>query len=234
MNEGIRRMLDVQVLDQEINKLDKDHKLLKDEVDKLEAEYARRKKILAAMATQATELAKRRAALELDEKTAEEAIKQTTRRMEMVKNARELEALNHQMETARATLSNLDEQLLTLMDEEEQLQKRDHDGRESTTRFIHKAKAEKARLEKLMADNRQLAEGIKVDRARAEARVDEKNREVYDWLRQKQKLLPVRPLQGEACGGCGSLLPPGVVAQIVVNEEPMQCPQCNNFLYSEK
>lgn len=234
MNEGIRRMLDVQVLDQELDRLDKDYKHLKDEVDKLEAEYARRKKILAAMATQATQLAKRRGALELEEKTAEDAIKQTTRRMEMVKNARELEALNHQMEAAQATLGRLDEQLLELMDEEEKLQSREKEGRESTSRFVTKAKAEKARMEKLMADNRQLADGLRTDRERAAARVDEKLMEVFEWLRNKQKMLPVVALQGEACGGCGSLLPPGVVAAMAVAEEPKQCPHCSCYLYADK
>lgn len=232
MNETIRKMLDLQGIDLEIRRLQKELHDYREHLDRLRAEFAKRQKAQEQLQARAADVAARRRKLEDDEKVLEEEIRRATKRMEIVRTPRELEAATHQVETARAHLGEMDEQLLLAMEEEEATEARLKEAGEAHRKFLASATAERARLEPQMKLDTEMLEGLKTDRARAAAAVPADNLRVYEWLWNKHGQPAVVRLEGGACGGCEAMLPPGLVVEVRTAPSPAQCTYCLRYIHA--
>lgn len=232
MNDAVRKMLDLQEIDLETRRLLKEVHDYREHMEKLRADFTRRRTALEQLNARAAELAAQRRKLEDEEKVLEEGIRRATQRMEMVRTPRELEAVTHQVEGSRQHLGQLDEQLLLLMEEEETLATRLKEADEAHHRFLASATAERARLEPQIKLDEEMLAGLKTDRARAAAAVPPDNLRVYEWLWNKHGRPAVVQLEGGACGGCEAMLPTGLVVEIRTSPDPTQCTFCLRYIHA--
>lgn len=230
----IERLLDLQQIDAELRKLDAEQCALPAHIERHRKETIRRAAEIAHLEARRKETAVRRQALEVDLKTREAQAAKFRQQQLLVRTPKELEAITHEIDKCEAHISRLEDEILALIESEEKMAA-EFERLEATRRTQDEHALKQIRqLEALLAEKAQFAKALKTDRAAALERLDEALRPPYEWLLKTYGPTAVVKLDGEACGGCGALLPTSMALRVGTEETPQQCPKCNRFLYKAK
>lgn len=155
-------------------------------------------------------------------------------RQSVVKNPKQAEALELEIERAAAAASTAEEETLQLMEQEETLVKRLATEEGRLERDMQVITPELERLGKLLEENQSMAQALREERIAAINRMDEETRENYEWLVNKHGMgQAVSRVSGAACGGCGSMLLPDQNMKIRDQENLHRCTHCYRFLIAD-
>ncbi|MCX7717933.1 MAG: hypothetical protein N2111_05965 [Candidatus Sumerlaeaceae bacterium] len=227
----IERLRDLQQMDAELRKLESEQRALPAQIDRHRKEIARRAAEIAHLEARRRETAVRRQTLESDLKTREAQATKFRQQQLLVRTPKELDAITHEIEKCESDISRLEDEILALIESEEKLAA-ELARLEAARRTQDEHSAEQIRiLEALLAEKEQLARTLRADRTAALERLDESLRPTYEWLLKTHGPTAVVKLDGEACGGCGALLPASLAMRVGTDEKPHQCPHCNRFLF---
>ncbi len=181
-------------------------------------------------------LAELRAALrerELEAKGADARIKEMEQRLYggRVGNPKELEGLEREVGMLKRQRSQLDDQLLELMEAVDQAQKRHSASADTATRAEAKRAGDvealtrerdtlAARLAELANEREQVRSSLDPDTLRA-----------YDRLRRKAGYA-LSYIRRDACSVCGVAVPTGLVQRVRAGDELVYCSGCGRVLAS--
>lgn len=227
----IERMLDLQQIDAELRKLDAERKALPAQIERHKKDIARRAAEAAQLETRRKAAAIKRQALEVDLKTREGQAAKFRQQQLMVRTPKELEAITHEIEKCDTDISRLEDEILSLIESEEKIAADQVKQEAARTTHDEQAAGQMRLLESLLTEKEQFAQGLKADRAAAFERLEEALRPTYEWLLKTHGPPVVVKLDGEACGGCGALLPPSAALRVGTGDELHQCPHCNRYLF---
>ena len=148
-----------------------------------------------------------------------------------VRNPKELEDLQLDLDSLKRRRSELEDQALEAMDALEQAQQALSDAQRELQQLTEAREAEVIELHDKQASLEREIETVDEDRSRQAARIDEKLLGLYDRLSTSRQGRAVAKVEGGACQGCRISLPINLVQRARGGGEPVQCSSCERILY---
>jgi predicted nucleic acid-binding Zn-ribbon protein len=230
----LRRLLAVQAVDQEIDRLEADRRALQADAEtarlerQVRADRAEERSLQASLA----ETERRGRLAELERQSLEAERERNTQRLYggAVKSPRDIEGLQKNIEGASERISALETTILESMEMVDELRKRLTQVRdriaqgeaalESRRLWVQRRLGEIERLlPRLAAERQEALDGI------APAVVRE-----YERIRRRAQGIAVAVLREGACTGCGVEVSPRLVAEVRRGQAPVTCEHCGRLL----
>ena len=231
MKEDISVLIALQELDTELSGFDRKIEEKKQELTVREQAITEKEALAAQCREKAVELEQSQRDIKASSEDAAERIKERQSKMMQVQTSREHQALLKEIEEAKKTIKDADEQQLQVMEQVE----------------VEAGKAKE--LENLCAGERKLLaeETGKVEKAigklnKQRSTVQEKRDKLaknvpasrikrYDKLLRKRDGLAVVQVIDAVCQGCFMTIPPQKYNDIRLGEQIFSCPTCQRTLY---
>jgi predicted nucleic acid-binding Zn-ribbon protein len=233
----LNKVLTLQQLDLEIDALRAERRgLLVDprEVELQKALEARR--VRAALLHEelaATERLQRMRELERQGQEAER--ERNTRRLYggEVRNSRDLEGLQKNIEGNAGKISELETAILEAMERIDQLTDALGRARDVVAQLEERLQRHRQSSRKRLAAIDRHLPGLRPQRDELAGRIDPAVLREYERLRRRMDGVCVAPVSGSTCGGCGLELPALVQAKLRRTDEPVYCEHCGRLLLGE-
>jgi len=231
LREQIELLASLQKVDREIKEKSETKAVLSGEVRRREEEIQAKQAEVSAVRSEWEE--KERLRREKERLLQEESRKTMERRMRMsrIKNIRELQALQREIDQIKQNNALLEEELLKLMEEleasaasfkekEEGLKKleQEWDGRRS------EMEAQMAEIDRLVADSSTVRHAIAT-----QLNADLIKR--YELIFSRRGGIAVVAVSEGTCQGCYMNLPPQLWNEIIRSDKLILCPSCHRILY---
>jgi predicted nucleic acid-binding Zn-ribbon protein len=164
-------------------------------------------------------------------KEAQELLKKYEKQSENVKNNREFEAINKEIE-----IQGLDIKLAEkhIKDSNEDLQEKSlqHESINKTISAKEKnLEIKKGELDKIIADNEKEEKHLNKDIQKAREAVEERLLAGYERIRKSYRNgLAVVPIVRDSCGGCFNSIPPQRQSEIKQHKKVIVCENCGRIL----
>jgi predicted nucleic acid-binding Zn-ribbon protein len=231
LREQIEILASLQNVDREIKDKNLAKKSLTDEIDKRENEIGQKRREVAQLKAEWNEKEKLRR--EKDAQFQDEGRKATDKRMRMtrIKNIRELQALQHEVDQIKMQNSLIEEELIAIM---EDLETRGAalKEREAELKTLEEAwGAEKDALAAQVAEiDKQVAETAS-GRQTIAAQLNGDLIGRYEMIFRARGGTAVVGVTDGICQGCYMNIPPQLANEIRKNERLNLCPSCHRILY---
>ena len=148
-----------------------------------------------------------------------------------VRNSRELEGMNKELELLRENQRRHEEGLLRALEAIEDTERKL--GRlEDGLREMEEAREQQQ--VSLVGERAQLeaeSEALQVRRSGMASQVNPEHLRLYDRMRVARQGQAVARVERGVCGGCRISLPSRVVQQARTSQRPVQCPSCSRILF---
>lgn len=170
-----------------------------------------------------------------DKKEAESLIKKYEKQQENVKNSREFEAINKELEMQNLEIKLCDK---NIKDANLELEAR-KDNRLQTENLLTVKKEiyeqKNAELEKIIAETEKEESALSEKSDNAKEKVDERMLKAYSKIRTNYKNgLAVVPVERDSCGGCYNMIPPQRQAEINQRKKIIICEHCGRILVDDE
>ena len=231
MRNQIEVLATLQDVDREIREKNRTKGILLAEIQRMEEEIKARKAEIELLRTEWVE--KDRTRSEKERMLQEEGRKTAEKRMRMnrVKNLKELQALQREIDQIKQSNAQLEDELIPLLEElerqatslkakEEELARLENERGEKT----HEMKAQVVETEQA------IAEATKTRLAIA-SQVNGELIERYELIFSRRGGMAVVAVSGGTCQGCYMHIPPQLWNEIIKSERLNLCPSCHRILY---
>ena len=146
-----------------------------------------------------------------------------------IRNPKELEGMEKDLAMHKRQRTQMDDELLTLMEQVDQVQTRvDHERK--TCQSLEGSRAND--IQRLSAErdtvNERLLE-LATARERIRASLDSETLRAYDQLKRKAGR-PIASVRHDSCGVCGVSMPTGLVQRVRAGDELVYCSGCGRIL----
>jgi len=164
-------------------------------------------------------------------KEAQELIKKYEKQQDNVKNSREFEAINKELEMQELEVKLNDKHI---KDANYELRDRNN-AKEMTQEKIadveERLKEKKAELEKIISETDKEEKMLVEKSAEAKEKVDPRLLTAYDRIRESyHNGLAVVPVLRDSCGGCFNVIPPQRQSEIRQHKKIIVCEHCGRVL----
>jgi uncharacterized protein len=231
LHEQIEILASLQNVDRAIKDKNLAKRVLTDEIKKREEEIALKKQEVARLKAEWGE--KEKARRDKDTTLQDEGRKATDKRMRMsrIKNIRELQALQHEVDQIKQQNSVIEEELIAIMEDLEARGAVLHEREEELKTLEQAWNEQKSALETQVAQlDKEVADSAG-GRQSIAARLGGDLIGHYEMLFQRRGGMAVVALNGGICQGCYMNIPPQLANEIRRNERLNHCPSCNRILY---
>jgi predicted nucleic acid-binding Zn-ribbon protein len=233
LREQIEILASLQNVDREIREKSGVKVVLLAEIQKKEEEIQAKRADIALLRAEWSEKDKQRQ--EKEQLLQEESKKATEKRMRMnrIKNIKELQALQREIDQIKLGNSQLEDELIKLLEEaesyasalgakEEELKQLEAAWREKQGEI----EAQVAGIERAVAEASALRQAI----------ATQLNRELierYELIFSRRGGMAVVTVSDGICQGCYMNIPPQLWNEIIKSEKLILCPSCHRILYSK-
>lgn len=148
----------------------------------------------------------------------------------LVKNTRELQAVEHQVSTLNQDLQRIQERLdyLNLVEEEQVAAVLKLN--ESLEKLKKTAVAERERIRKLVNQKTKELELLKTDRTKVLGKIEPDHLKLYDSVRKRTPENPLVHVKQGSCGGCYFTVLAGNLVEVHRGKEIVRCTNCGRIL----
>ncbi|MBN2564664.1 MAG: hypothetical protein JXB46_03035 [Candidatus Eisenbacteria bacterium] len=231
MLEQLQLLLQLQVVDTDLAELEAQRELLPERMAELE-----RQKIVSREDMEARELAidearKARSRKERDLEDANAKINDLKSKQLVIKTNAEYAALTHEIEFMKQEISDIEENLLGLLEDAEEKSQELEAIRASVAQSELDVDAQ---MGKITAKLGELDDAIAVrrdERLRIAMRVDKPLLTRYERLLASKGDCAIAHITGGACSGCYKSLPPQTVLEVKKARGLVECDGCGRILY---
>jgi predicted nucleic acid-binding Zn-ribbon protein len=231
LHPQVKKLLDVQKVDQRIRSLRKD-------IDTLPEETARRQKTLDQKAAALTEREKgqqeaelRGRSIDLATRQADEELKKLEARLNLVKNNAEYQATLLQIESVRRERDRLQEEGFAILDRIETLQAEVAEARRLVQAETAVFEGFSAEARKLRAERESAIAEVMKGRAVLLEGIPRELMERYDTLFRTREGLAVCAVEAQVCQGCYTNVTMNDIARLKGGSSVVGCGSCNRILY---
>jgi uncharacterized protein len=229
--DELAKLLEIQKLDQKIERLD--HKLAEVPlgIQSVQADLLSKRVRLDGVVSRIAETDKKKRKLELDiEEGKERAIKLDGQLMS-VKTNHEYRAMLSQIQTLRDQSSDKETEILMLLEQIDALNGEKREAQNEFQTFEAVAKTEIGERTKHGDVLRRDREAAATRRSELAASLDKKLSGLYEKIRKKWGNNAIVELHGEICGGCHLSLRPQHAGFVRQGKEIYTCENCHRILY---
>jgi hypothetical protein len=164
-------------------------------------------------------------------KDAQELIKKYEKQSENVKNNREFEAINKEIEMQQLEEKLAEKHIKDANEEVAEKAKQLDSAKKAVTTKESNLNGKKAELEKIISETEKEEKHYDKEAASARAHVDERLLLSYDRIRKNYRNgLAVVPVERDSCGGCFHAIPPQKQSEIKLRKKLMVCENCGRIL----
>lgn len=230
MRETKELLLNLQELDDQIDKLKAEEESIPEKKHDLEEGLEAHQAAVAAAKSESVDFAKKRKELEIELEEGNTKKDRFKHQLFQVKSNREYEALQHEITALEEKNSGLEDKILEIMDRSEQVSRQiaeDEQKLKAETATVGEAQA---KLDKEQEDLRQKI-AIKADeRKRLVIDMDATLLKRYDRIRANKGGLAVTTVNTGACGGCFRRIPPHEMQNLKRDARIIMCEGCGRIL----
>lgn len=233
MREQIEILASLQNVDREIREKSSVKVVLLAEIQKKEEEIQAKRADIALLRAEWSEKDKQRQ--EKERLLQEESKKATEKRMRMnrIKNIKELQALQREIDQIKLGNSQLEEELIKLLEEAESyasaLRAKEEELKQLEAAWREKQgeiEAQVAGIERAVAEASALRQAIAT-------RLNRELIERYELIFSRRGGMAVVTVSDGICQGCYMNIPPQLWNEIIKSEKLILCPSCHRILYSK-
>lgn len=233
MREQIEILASLQNADREIREKSGVKVVLLAEIQKKEEEIRTKCADIALFRAEWSEKDKQRQ--EKEQLLQEESKKATEKRMRMnrIKNIKELQALQREIDQIKLGNSQLEEELIKLLEEAESyasaLRAKEEELKQLEAAWREKQgeiEAQVAGIERAVAEASALRQAIAT-------RLNRELIERYELIFSRRGGMAVVTVSDGICQGCYMNIPPQLWNEIIKSEKLILCPSCHRILYSK-
>ena len=233
MREQIEILASLQNADREIREKSGVKVVLLAEIQKKEEEIQTKRADIALFRAEWSEKDKQRQ--EKEQLLQEESKKATEKRMRMnrIKNIKELQALQREIDQIKLGNSQLEDELIKLLEEAESyasaLRAKEEELRQLEAAWREKQgeiEAQVAGIERAVAEASALRQAIAT-------RLNRELIERYELIFSRRGGMAVVAVSDGICQGCYMNIPPQLWNEIIKSEKLILCPSCHRILYSK-
>jgi hypothetical protein len=233
LREQIEILASLQNVDREIREKSGVKVVLLAEIQKKEEEIQTKRADIALFRAEWSEKDKQRQ--EKEQLLQEESKKATEKRMRMnrIKNIKELQALQREIDQIKLGNSQLEEELIKLLEEAESyasaLRAKEEELKQLEAAWREKQgeiEAQVAGIERAVAEASALRQAIAT-------RLNRELIERYELIFSRRGGMAVVTVSDGICQGCYMNIPPQLWNEIIKSEKLILCPSCHRILYSK-
>ena len=169
---------------------------------------------------------------ELDLSALDDRIRKQEERRNMLKSSREIDALENELLRCREDRSNLEDSMLTDLDNLERNEADFLKGKEDLKIRENKAKADIEDLCKRLESLQTKLQAVENDFHKQEENLSSPVRSRFSKQISSKGGKAVAELHGEVCGNCNTQIPPSLASDVKRGEGLIVCSNCGRYLYS--
>lgn len=229
--EGLSLLIALQEKDSVLNGLREELEQVPVSVAKIQENLTQEKKVSEDLKSQSLHLQIDRKNKELELAEKEALIRKHQQELNQVKSNDAFKALMTEIDAAKQTCSQLQDEILEILDK--------IDGAQSKEKQINKElqgaeSAANQQIQDLESKRKELGEKLNFllqERSSMSGQVPTEILQRYEQVLKRRKSLAVVPLQNESCGGCHMHLPPQVIINVKKSQDLVTCDSCQRILY---
>jgi predicted nucleic acid-binding Zn-ribbon protein len=229
--ETIQRLVAVQEQDAILDGLQKEMDRVPREIAALQAGLESAKAKLSEAKAQIIGCEKKKKEKELELAAKEEAIRKHTMELNQVKTNDAFKALQHEIEQAKVSGSQIETEILETMEGIDSGRRDEKAAAAELKAAEDKAKGEVGVLEGELAALKSKHDAQKAVRDEAASSVPPEMMKVYNHARMRGKLDAIVPIDGGNCSACRINLAPQVVVEATKAKGLVVCESCQRILY---
>ncbi len=164
-------------------------------------------------------------------KEAEALVKKYEKQSDNVKNNREFEAINKEIEMQTLEVKLCEKHIKDATEEIAEKARQLDAAKKAVANKEGNLNAKKGELEKIIAETEKEEKHYRKDADAARKHVDERLALSYDRIRKNYRNgLAVVPVERDSCGGCFHAIPPQKQSEIKLRKKVMVCENCGRIL----
>ncbi|NOZ03382.1 MAG: hypothetical protein GXO92_02075 [FCB group bacterium] len=227
----IHKLVELQEIDAQLQEIEA---LLGDLPEKVADLKSEEERLIVSVETGKTRLKEIEVQLgknELNIQSCRDNIDKHKDQLSLVTTNRQYDAMMAEIETIQSTLQELETQSLELMEEKSELETSVNDQEANLATLSSDLKERRKKLEKRYADTAAEKDSLESAREIKVSGIDERYLRQYKRVSDARDGVAVVPANGNACGGCGAVVPPQIVSEIRNNLTLHTCDVCGRFLF---
>lgn len=169
---------------------------------------------------------------ELELQSIEDEIKKLQKRLDEVKTNKEYTSLLSEIENLKKKKGEVEEQILVLMENEEQVNKKINDLSEKMEKTKKEVETRIAEETRKVEELKKLLEEKMKEREKIVATISGEVYNIYEKIRAgKKDGIAICKLEGQSCTGCSMFIPVYLAEKVKAKKEIVHCENCSRILY---
>ncbi len=230
MRQLIEKLMELQKIDTQLQRLEGLKGDLPNQVRKLNQELSESEKSLETQEKRVVENKRETGMIEMEIKALEGKQQKYQSQLFEVKTNREYDAVTHEIESVKIEIGKKESRLLELMDLIESGGKFIEEARNHMTRLKEEFEKKSNDLSKKQEATERDEIALKDKRDKALRNIDTKWIAAYERIRNAKNGLAMVPVVHNACTGCHKKLPPQRVLEIREGDRLYMCDVCGRML----
>ena len=232
--EKLRQLYELQLIDSELDELQNMKGELPMEVNDLEDDIAgletRTQKADQAMAELDVEIKKQKENM----KMAEALIERYKKQLDNVKNNREFDALNKEIELQQLDMQLADKRIREAQRNTEAKKETSDVARKRLEVKLKEIETKKVELQKILEKTEKEEEKLRKKSDKARKTIEDRLLKSYDRIRSSYRNgLAVVSVHRSSCGGCFNHIPPQLHLEIGLHKKIVACEHCGRILVED-
>ncbi len=231
IEDKLKSVIELQKIDSKIDELNALKGELPQLVKDLDDQIAGYNTRLARITTEIEEIEQNIMMRRESKKETKKRIEKYEEQSNDIKNKREFDALNSEIESAELEITHTDKLIREENGKLTELKERGSDLEDRIEELESKKEEKEAELEKIMTKTAEEEGKLEKQVANKSKAVEERILKAYSNLRTNFKNgMAVVPIEREACGGCYNQVPPQKQAEIGQHKKIIACEHCGRIL----
>lgn len=231
MKEQLLKLVDLQNVDYQIYDINKKLEKLPEELKKLQDEFHPQKEKYETLDKSLKEKEALNLQYQADLKGHEEKLKSLQKRLSEVKNAKELNAVDTEINTVKKTISEIEEIDVKLLDEIENLKKEISESQHIIQEEDKHIKEIEAQIEKENKESEEKLSVLKQERKKLLNNISPELLKEYEFIFEKREGKAIVAVKDSVCTGCYMSIPPQTINDIRKGLSIYKCQYCSRILF---
>ena len=227
-------LLELQKIDLERLQLEKERYKWKQKAEELEGLLTSKKNLQRALEEEYEGLKKERKSREEELKRDSERLKKWETRLNETKDAREASALAREIDSHKRLHSEMEDELLLLIEREEQKKKELAQLTEELSQLEKKLKEVVKERDRIFRESENKLAEFQKKREEFAKKIPKREFTIYEQVRRARDGIAVVAARDGSCSGCNMRLRPQLYNTIQKMESIETCPGCHRILFWEK
>ena len=220
-------------IDEDIIEIESSQGDLPNRISKLEIDKKNFEENRTLFFDKAEDRSKNKSALTSDKEIYSQKLEKYKDQLYLVKNNKEYDALNSEIDTVKDQLFQINEALKSVEIEKTEIEEKNKLNDSNLSECIEKLDKYNAMLDESISDYKDKYEKLKSDREKIIKKIKGPRLDLYNKMLSAKGHGMVYILS-ESCGSCFTVLPTQLVSEVKQNIDFKNCPSCNILLYYEE